>query len=288
MPVETIKCRECGSADVTEFKAGGYVCGHCEAVFKHVDPSGTSSCSCGTFAIGRCAECHTPVCAHHSEMFDGQRLCIEHAEEHHSVERVAAAQRRREIEQADHARREQERRDWLEARQGWLERCHKLLAEIDDPVARHVVAVREATSVSSSGPLLEALLPERTDAALWDDEDIKAWFLWSGKRSPPVKLRYSYRTCLSLEGFRECLGDGWWFSGGSTQTENVEGAISHLGIGISVEGRWLCATTKGCIDRLDRLPADNGLNAHAVCLMADMVDLPRLPSPPPAHYADPS
>jgi len=36
MPAETIKCRECGSADVTEFKAGSYVCGHCEAILKRV------------------------------------------------------------------------------------------------------------------------------------------------------------------------------------------------------------------------------------------------------------
>jgi len=63
MPTETIKCRECGSADVTEFKSGSYVCGHCEAIFKHVDPAGTvPQCRCGHYADGACPECGAPVC----------------------------------------------------------------------------------------------------------------------------------------------------------------------------------------------------------------------------------
>jgi len=75
MPIETIKCQECGSAEVTEFKPGSYVCGHCEAIFKHIDPSGSSpSCSCGAFAIGHCAQCHNPVCGVHSTM-RGRLLC---------------------------------------------------------------------------------------------------------------------------------------------------------------------------------------------------------------------
>jgi DNA-directed RNA polymerase subunit RPC12/RpoP len=40
MPIETIKCQECGSADVTEFKPGSYVCSHCESVFKVVSTVG--------------------------------------------------------------------------------------------------------------------------------------------------------------------------------------------------------------------------------------------------------
>jgi len=78
MPIETIKCQECGSAGVTEFKPGSYVCGHCEAVFKHVQPSkpAIELCSCGTFAIGHCHECGTPVCNTHSALWhDQRRLC---------------------------------------------------------------------------------------------------------------------------------------------------------------------------------------------------------------------
>jgi hypothetical protein len=69
MPVETIQCQQCGSADVTEFKPGSYVCGHCEAVFKHIDPmkagTGCEVDGCGVLAIGRCKRCESAYCASH-------------------------------------------------------------------------------------------------------------------------------------------------------------------------------------------------------------------------------
>lgn len=69
MPVETIKCQECGSADVTEFKTGSYVCGHCEAVFKHVPHAWTAlGCQmddCGVLAVGRCRVCKRAFCGTH-------------------------------------------------------------------------------------------------------------------------------------------------------------------------------------------------------------------------------
>jgi hypothetical protein len=69
--VETIKCRECGSSDVTEFKAGTYVCGHCESVFKRVVPpevteaTGCQIDSCGVPAVGRCHVCTRRFCGTH-------------------------------------------------------------------------------------------------------------------------------------------------------------------------------------------------------------------------------
>ena len=33
------------------------------------------TCECGTFAIGNCQECGTPVCGDHSGLFGGRRLC---------------------------------------------------------------------------------------------------------------------------------------------------------------------------------------------------------------------
>jgi hypothetical protein len=69
VPIETIKCQECGSADVTEFKAGSYVCGHCDAVFKHVDPSRVTIqrefCECGGAIAFQCRMCHTGICQGH-------------------------------------------------------------------------------------------------------------------------------------------------------------------------------------------------------------------------------
>ena len=51
MPIETVKCQECGSADVTELKTGSYVCQHCESVFKWTRAVGTGTdekyCECG-------------------------------------------------------------------------------------------------------------------------------------------------------------------------------------------------------------------------------------------------
>jgi hypothetical protein len=68
VPIETIKCQECGSAEVTEFKPGTYVCGHCEAVFRHVDPSKVTVentpafCFCGNPVQVQCNLCHAGIC----------------------------------------------------------------------------------------------------------------------------------------------------------------------------------------------------------------------------------
>lgn len=98
MPVETIKCRECGSADVTEFRPGSYVCGHCEAIFKHVGVPDSASCKCGMFAIGRCAQCHIPVCSVHSSMAGGRLLCSEC--DMQRLHRLATDERSRELARA--------------------------------------------------------------------------------------------------------------------------------------------------------------------------------------------
>jgi len=37
-----------------------------------------TSCACGTFAIGRCAECRAFVCGEHSELFKGRLTCTAH------------------------------------------------------------------------------------------------------------------------------------------------------------------------------------------------------------------
>jgi hypothetical protein len=52
----------------------GYVCG----TRYHEAQGGTAAprtCGCGTYAIGECATCNTPVCGDHSWMMAGQRLC---------------------------------------------------------------------------------------------------------------------------------------------------------------------------------------------------------------------
>jgi hypothetical protein len=78
MPVETIKCRECGSGEVSEFKPGRYVCAHCEAVFKEFvgETPGAAGCAvgaCGVAAIGRCAWCGQAFCGTHQARDFDQR-----------------------------------------------------------------------------------------------------------------------------------------------------------------------------------------------------------------------
>ncbi len=44
------------------------------------------SCSCGTFAIGRCGECREFVCGSHSFLKDGLRICVHHEHAHMAAE----------------------------------------------------------------------------------------------------------------------------------------------------------------------------------------------------------
>lgn len=84
------------------------VCGHeyHEAVPLSGEPSGT--CECGTFAIGRCAECSRPVCGSHSKLVDGRRLCevdvAEHAAKALDAERLDGLRNLRVDEEAMRAR----------------------------------------------------------------------------------------------------------------------------------------------------------------------------------------
>ena len=78
MPIETIKCQECGSAEVTEFKSGSYVCGHCEAVFKHVQAADASvGCEidgCAVPPVGRCSWCTRAFCGSHQARLQGPKI----------------------------------------------------------------------------------------------------------------------------------------------------------------------------------------------------------------------
>jgi hypothetical protein len=70
VPTELIKCPNCGSSGATEFKPESFVCRHCEAVFRFVEPGGGGplGCrvgSCGVIALARCTLCHRPFCLTH-------------------------------------------------------------------------------------------------------------------------------------------------------------------------------------------------------------------------------
>jgi hypothetical protein len=106
MPIETIKCQECGSADVTEFKPGSYICGHCESVFKVVSTA-AELCGCGTLAEGRCSDCGSWVCKDHSALWEQARLCSAHLRSRRDAQEAKLEEDRR----ASEAKLEEDRRD---------------------------------------------------------------------------------------------------------------------------------------------------------------------------------
>ena len=78
MPLEAIACRSCGSSEVSEYKPGSYVCGHCDTVFKHVDPSRVTVqrefCECGQAVTTQCCLCGDGLCRTHTEIQRGTPL----------------------------------------------------------------------------------------------------------------------------------------------------------------------------------------------------------------------
>lgn len=63
--------------------------------------SSHETCACGTFAIGLCADCATPVCGTHSALIEDRRLCDVHREGH---EREVAERKQKEAQLTDQAK----------------------------------------------------------------------------------------------------------------------------------------------------------------------------------------
>ena len=68
MPIEQVRCENCGSGDVCLLAAESYRCEHCQTNFRWVDPTKStvvqkpSLCKCGRAVVGACWRCHTPLC----------------------------------------------------------------------------------------------------------------------------------------------------------------------------------------------------------------------------------
>ena len=69
MPLEAINCTNCGSSDLQEVKPSTYFCNHCDAVFKHTDPTRVTVqrefCECGGAVAYQCRLCRTGICHGH-------------------------------------------------------------------------------------------------------------------------------------------------------------------------------------------------------------------------------
>ena len=68
MPNESISCPNCGASDVRQSTPESYVCKHCQANFRWVDPTKVTVahkptvCVCGNFAEAFCVRCQSPLC----------------------------------------------------------------------------------------------------------------------------------------------------------------------------------------------------------------------------------
>ena len=112
--------------------------GPCGTRYQEGDGSMVSAnpCSCGTFAIGRCAECGRLVCGDHSVLKGDRRLCEAHAHgeqerEDNELERVLGVAARQ---------RESDARE-AEVRHGAL------------PPATAVLSARTQTFLKATGPI---------------------------------------------------------------------------------------------------------------------------------------
>jgi predicted RNA-binding Zn-ribbon protein involved in translation (DUF1610 family) len=235
-------------------------------------------CACGTFAIGRCAECKNPVCGLHSEIYEWKRLCdADVAAWRTEAERVAAAARARATAAAV--------RPWRE----WQER---LLDELGDahPIER---LARVMTLLSTDEIWLSKLWKQRelvstlevvlrdlwsTDLMKrppWDHEQVLEWFL-SAVKVPPAPHKIFTRRKVPVFGELKAklvVVPGWTFASGSTSyilTDNW-----HFPVTVLVDGR-----RGSYLDRPDYAPGNPGFSGMALREMATLAQLPALPPRP--------
>ena len=68
MPIEQVRCENCGSGDVRQLAPDSYRCEHCQTRFHRIDPTKRTVihesrvCQCGNKAVARCVRCHEPLC----------------------------------------------------------------------------------------------------------------------------------------------------------------------------------------------------------------------------------
>jgi hypothetical protein len=234
MAVETIKCRECGSAEVTEFKPGSYVCGHCEAVVKHMTPAvgaapGCEIRACGVMAVGRCYSCGRAFCSSHKAHdrydYDTRRSyfytdwCRACQAEYDAPDQVAARKR------AQDWKTEQRRAEHLHAVTRWETQVVQALATISHPAERAVRAVAELgfgpydlTGTRRHGwpgaetQQLKCLLPSYSEFLI-RDRDLADWFLGAVVGPATHKIEVETRGLLGGKKWQKNLG--WLFDGGS-------------------------------------------------------------------------
>lgn len=101
-------------------------------------------CPCGTYAIGHCASCGSPICGTHSALRDGRRLCGDHVRTHDASSKRRAAKVAEDAILAEWAL--------------LLDRFEHTVARYSDPLERFICAV----AVRVSSPAMGEFLAGRT------------------------------------------------------------------------------------------------------------------------------
>lgn len=126
--------------------------------------AGTPKCWCGTFSIGECAQCRTPICGDHSRLA-AARICVACITKEEAAQARAEAKRAAE-RAAEHARRESERLEReVQAKRELLERQKREHAKAvaanrvrygpEEPVLRRLASLeaRHRTLLARARPL---------------------------------------------------------------------------------------------------------------------------------------
>jgi len=242
-------------------------------------------CACGTFAIGRCAQCGAPICGSHSGLWDGRRLCERDLVEARTVgqARDREARLQRDAEAAEHA---------VRRREAWLAAARATLDESDDPAER---IVRVVAALSPSDPrrarsedaeqLVRQLLPERTagdpnERWWWDHDAVQAWFL-RAVRTPPKELEIVRvrRPVFGRTKRQQTTTPGWSFPGGATRSWGEPGTPTHgyATVSILADGRRMIEAN------VDAGP-QAGFNERALASMAERAQLRPLPPFAPVGF----
>lgn len=170
----------------------------------------TQQCECGTYAIGACSSCGTPICGTHSALHDGRRLCL--PEFNTAQEEAAAEQARRDaaaVEERLAAQRNEtlmflraiadaDERFFLAAMMGGGYQWHGLAIPTPDQL-RELIA---GASTVLAGPSPD---PSTWD---WDAGKVVAW-LRTRPTARPIEVT-EYELKLGRFGRRKRVLTGRW------------------------------------------------------------------------------
>jgi hypothetical protein len=203
----------------------------CGAEYQDGVPATAAACACGTFAIGRCAECSQPVCGTHSGIWGGgKRLCRD------CRARASAAQAARKAEEDAEAERQLQ-----EQRQAWRQRVLADLAG-SEPIERLVRVVGRFSVPSAytgyhgdQATTDVVAVDDLLGSHKWTLAQVAEWFCRRASGSPPHEITVVQKTKLGRE--KSARVAAWTFDNGATTTHQWYGDTNYDNIAIAKDGR---------------------------------------------------